>query len=78
MGLLNIDKLVNDYIDKIFDHIAKVEKVDRENIELIMRHDGRNGEGSSKYFQIKQNGMIIKEAYIPDKVIKKILLKPKF
>lgn len=80
LGLLNIDytKIVNEYIETIFDEIARKEGVSRSDITFTMRFDGRNGDHASKYILIKRDHGLREEALLlPDDVVKKIIMNAK-
>jgi len=78
LGNIDIDGLVNGYIDTIFDQIARKEGVRKTDLEFIMRFDGKNGKNASKYIIINRDCGLRKEAiFLPDDVIHKIILNAK-
>jgi hypothetical protein len=78
MGQMDIDKMVNEYIETIFTQIAKKEGVSKLDLEFIMRFDGKNGKNASKYIIVNRDNGHRKEAiFLPDDVVKKIIINAK-
>jgi hypothetical protein len=78
IGTMDIDGIVNDYIDTIFTHIASRQNCQKSDLEFIMRFDGKNGQKASKYVVINRDGGLRKEwFYLPDAEIKKLIMNAK-
>lgn len=75
---MDIDGLVNNYIETIFTQIARREGVTRNDLEFVMRFDGKNGKNASKYIIITRDGGLRKEAlFLPDDVVRKLIINAK-
>jgi len=78
LGNMDMDSIVNEYIDTIFTQIAIKENCKKTDLEFVMKFDGKNGSGASKYIIITRDGGLRKETvFIPDTVLKKLIMNAK-
>jgi hypothetical protein len=78
IGTMDIDGIVNDYIDTIFTQIAKRQNCNKTDMEFIMKFDGKNGSHASKYIAISRDGGLRKEwFFLPDSEIRKLIMNAK-
>ena len=76
LNLLNIDinSLVNQYIDIIFEGIAQKQNCQKSDLQFYMKYDGRNPNGASKYITIHRKGDLTPTVmYLSDETVRKLV-----